>query len=111
MNKSHEATYREFYNVVNMGAGELEDWLATDLSKRMGGCGDDNADRDFCHGIVGLKRCAKPELLEGDYERMDRVIRNIHRKLSVEPDGDIENSGWRYDLMNWGHDPVRGIVF
>ena len=23
------------------------------------------------------------------------------------PDGDIEESDWRYSLMNWGHDPVK----
>lgn len=107
MNKSFEVTYREFYNVVNMGAGELEDWLSTDLSKRMGGCGDSGDDRTICHAIVDLKRRPKAQLADPDYHRMDMVIRNIYRRLSVEPEGDIETSGWRYDLMNWGHDPAR----
>ena len=103
----HRETYEEFYHVVNMGAGELEDWLATDLSHRIGGCGDDGCDRDACHKIVAIKRAGPDELGEDDYSHMDMVIRNIHRRLPAQPHGDIEKSGWRYDLMNWGHDPVR----
>ena len=33
MADDHETTWREFSNTVNMTAGELEKWLATDESK------------------------------------------------------------------------------
>ena len=35
-----------------------------------------------------------------DFKQGDRVKWNT-------PQGDLENSKWRYSLMNWGHDPLK----
>jgi len=38
---------------------------------------------------------------------MDKVIGYVHRHTAQKPSGDIEDSNWRYSLMNWGHDPCE----
>ena len=38
---------------------------------------------------------------------MDKVVGYIHRHLAQRPDGDVEDTDWRYSLMNWGHDPLK----
>jgi hypothetical protein len=30
----------------------------------------------------------------------------VRRHLAQPPSGEVENSRWRYSLMNWGHDPL-----
>jgi hypothetical protein len=30
-----------------------------------------------------------------------------HRHKAQKPKGDVENSNWRYSLLNWGHDPIK----
>jgi hypothetical protein len=37
---------------------------------------------------------------------MKKVISYIHLHLAQKPNGDVENTHWRYSLMNWGHDPL-----
>jgi hypothetical protein len=37
---------------------------------------------------------------------MKRVNSYVKRHLGQGPKNDIENSNWRYSLMNWGHDPL-----
>ncbi|WP_231974713.1 DUF3140 domain-containing protein [Mycobacterium sp. E1747] len=29
------------------------------------------------------------------------------RHLAQRPHGNIDESTWRYSLMNWGHDPMK----
>ena len=39
---------------------------------------------------------------------MVTVVGYIKRHVSQGgPDDDVENSAWRYSLMNWGHDPLK----
>ena len=38
---------------------------------------------------------------------MNKVVGYINRHLAQKPKGDIEDSNWRYSLMNWGHDPLK----
>ena len=38
---------------------------------------------------------------------MDDVIGDVHRHLAQRPDGAVEETDWRYRLMNWGHDPLK----
>ncbi len=42
-----------------------------------------------------------------DDDKKDEVYGYIARHLSQRPDGDIEDTDWRYSLMNWGHDPLK----
>ena len=36
-----------------------------------------------------------------------RSIGYIKRHLAQRPSGQIEDTAWRYSLMNWGHDPAK----
>jgi hypothetical protein len=38
---------------------------------------------------------------------MRKVVGYAHRHLKQEPARDVEHSGRRYSLMNWGHDPMK----
>ena len=40
---------------------------------------------------------------------MKKVAGYVHRHLKQGgPAADKEHSRWRYSLMNWGHDPLKG---
>jgi hypothetical protein len=47
---------------------------------------------------------------EADYAHMRKVVGYVARHLAQRPRGDITETRWRYSLMNWGHDPLRGKV-
>ena len=38
---------------------------------------------------------------------MQKVVSYVHRHLAQHPAGDVEETHWRYSLMNWGHDPLK----
>jgi hypothetical protein len=39
---------------------------------------------------------------------MNRVTGYVHRHLGQGPKKqNVEESKWRYSLMNWGHDPLK----
>ena len=104
-----DETYSEFNDCVNMAPKELEDWLDTDESRSVG---DSDSGESTGHrmgrNIVKIKRTKKAELTDGDYEKMQKVVGYVHRHLKQKPSGDIEDTDWRYSLMNWGHDPMKG---
>ena len=40
---------------------------------------------------------------------MRKLVGYTRRHLAQGgPDGDEEHSRWRYTLMNWAHDPLKG---
>ena len=106
--RSHDETYDEFYSCVNMQPKELEEWLETDNSKSVGDrdSGESTGHRSG-RRIVEIKRTNKDELSDDQWSHMDIVIGYVHRHTAQKPSGDIENSDWRYSLMNWGHDPCK----
>ncbi|MGK8523830.1 DUF3140 domain-containing protein [Nocardia asteroides] len=98
----------EFGDVVNMTAKELRRWLDTDESKSVGQKpegGGESTGHASGRQIVDILE--KKELTEDDYAHMRKVVGYAHRHLEQRPSGDIENSKWRYSLMNWGHDPMK----
>lgn len=103
-----DETYDEFYDCVNMQPKELEEWLETDESKSVG---DSDSGESTGHKsgrrIVKIKNTKKDDLTDDQYDHMKKVIGYVHRHLSQKPDSDIEDSDWRYSLMNWGHDPCK----
>jgi predicted transglutaminase-like cysteine proteinase len=100
--------YSDFTDAVNMAPKELEDWLETDESKSVG---DSDGGESTCHRsgrrIVKIKRTKKDELSDDQLRHMKKVIGYVNRHLAQRPDGDVEDSAWRYSLMNWGHDPLK----
>ena len=103
---------REFGEAVNMTAGELEKWLAGEESQAVGqksGGSGESTGHESGRRIVELLRRNKDELTDDDLAHMRKVHGYVARHLAQRPDKeDIATSKWRYSLMNWGHDPVKG---
>ena len=104
-------TYQEFKDAVNMAPKELEDWLGTDESQRVGQKTDDAAESTgHASGrrIVALLHTKKADLTQDDEKHMAKVVSYVHRHLAQEPTKeDVATSRWRASLMNWGHDPLK----
>ena len=101
--------YRAFHDAVNMGPEELERWLESDESRRVGWkrAGEsETVGRQSGRRIVRILRTPEPELEPEDYRQMRRTIGFIRRHRAQEPTN-IVTSRWRYSLMNWGHDPLK----
>lgn len=87
---------------------ELEEWLETEESKSVGDSdGSESTGHRSGRKIVDIKHTKKAELTDSQWDHMDKVIGYVHRHTAQRPDGDIEDSDWRYSLMNWGHDPMK----
>jgi hypothetical protein len=100
-----------FHEAVNMTPKELEDWLATQESQSVGWTreGDDESvGHQSGRRIVQLKRKKVAELSDDDYVHMRKVIGYVHRHAAQRPEGDVKETRWRFSLMNWGHDPLKG---
>ena len=108
--QDHDTTRREFDAAVNMTAGELETWLATDESRSVGqkSASGESTGHESGRRIVELLRARKSDLTDDDYAHMRKVHGYVQRHLAQEPaKEDVETSRWRYSLMNWGHDPLK----
>ena len=103
-----EKTRKDFGDAVNMTAATLEKWLDTDESKEVG---DKQSGESTGHAsgrrIVSLLRKKRDDLTDDDIKHMRKVVGYVHRHLAQRPGGDVEDSRWRYSLMNWGHDPLK----
>lgn len=109
MAENNDEIYSDFYDMVNMSPGELEDWLETDESKEVGqDSGDgESIGRKSAKKIIRIKRKKKDELTKADYDHMQKVVGYISRHKAQKPESGIKNSPWRYSLMNWGYDPLK----
>ncbi|HUQ60586.1 DUF3140 domain-containing protein [Lentzea sp.] len=108
MSDDRDQIRKDFGDAVTMTASKLEKWLGTDESKQVG---DKSSGESTGHAsgrrIVELLRKKRDDLTDDDYQHMRKVVGYVHRHLAQRPDGDVEDSRWRYSLMNWGHDPVE----
>lgn len=109
MSKGDEQVVQEFDDAVNMTRKELQDWLQTDESKSVGqsdGGGESNG-HESGRKIVEIMDKKKSDYT-GDYiDHMRRVVSYVRRHQPQKPSGDVEDSDWRYSLLNWGHDPLK----
>lgn len=97
-----------FFSRVNMQPKELEEWLETDESKSVGDTDDgESTGHKSGRRIVEIKQTNKSDLTTDQFEHMNKVANYIKRHLSQRPDGDVEDTNWRYSLMNWGNDPLK----
>jgi len=102
-----EDVWADWSEAVNMTAGELERWLATEESRSVGeGDGESTGHRSG-RRIVDILRSRKTDLTGADADHMRTVVGYVHRHLAQRPSGDVTDTRWRYSLMNWGHDPQR----
>lgn len=109
MSKSKSEIYDEFYEAVNMSPSELDDWLDTDRSKKVGQDSGNGESIGHKSGkkIISIKKKKKDELTDSDYDHMKKVVGYVHRHKAQGPEKDISTSNWRYSLKNWGHDPCK----
>ena len=107
--KSRDEIWEEWGRLVNMAPKEIEDWLATDRSTSVGDTHDAHSTgRASGRRIVEIRRTAKADLSDGDWDHMAKVVGYIKRHCAQGgPAEDAETSPWRYSLMNWGHDPLQ----
>jgi hypothetical protein len=106
-----QAIRRDFAAAVNMSAGEIERWLRTPESRRVGWKGADGAAPESVghasgRAIVKILRKGNDALTSDDYAHMRKVVGYVRRHSAQRPQN-IYTSRWRYSLMHWGHDPTR----
>jgi hypothetical protein len=109
MAKSDEQVHEEFQEVVNMDANELKEWLETDESKSVGQSdgGGESKGHESGRRIVEILQKDDEDIGRDDVDHMRRVVSYVHRHQAQEPEEGVEDSRWRYSLMNWGHDPLK----
>ena len=97
--------YKEFNELVNMSASELEKWLKTEESKEVGWDSGDGESVGHKSGekIISILHKKKDELTEPDYKHMQKVIGYIKRHSAQKPNGNVADTNWNYSLKNWGH--------
>jgi hypothetical protein len=105
----HDTTWTQFKQCVNMTAREIEKWLETDQSKTVGQKrgGKESTGHASGRRIIKILRSKRADLSDDDYAHMRKVVGYAKRHLAQRPTGDIDDSAWRYSLMNWGHDPEK----
>ncbi len=100
---------KDFAAAANMTPAELEEWLDTDESRKVG-FKRPGTSESIGHAsgrrIVTLLRKEKAELDDEDYAHMRKVVGYVRRHKAQQPEN-IVTSRWRYSLMNWGHDPIK----
>lgn len=100
---------RLFAELVNMPADELEAWLETAESRRVGWKpnGGESVGHASGRRVAEILRKPEGERDEADRRHMRKVVGFIRRHRRQEP-ANILTSRWRWSLMNWGHDPLNG---
>ncbi len=107
-----ESVRESFLASVNLTADELEQWLETPESRRVGWKGRDGALAESVghasgRRIVAILGTPPADLTESDFAHMRKTVGYIRRHRAQEP-ANMVTSRWRYSLMNWGHDPLKG---
>ncbi|WP_230673300.1 DUF3140 domain-containing protein [Rathayibacter sp. Leaf248] len=100
----------DFHEAVNMTAKEIESWLETDESKEVGqkSGGGESVGHHSGRRIIEILGTKQADLNDDDYAHMKKVVGYVHRHSAQRPDGDVTETKWRYSLMNWGNDPLKG---
>ena len=109
MADDRQQVIEEFDEAINMTPKEIEEWLQTEESKSVGQSdgGGESKGHESGRRIVEIRRKKKSDYTEDDVEHMKRVNGYVKRHLGQGPKNDVEDSKWRYSLMNWGHDPLK----
>ena len=102
---------KEFADAVNMTASEIEKWLKTDESKKVGFKGADGSRSESVghasgRKIVKILGKKRDDLTDDDYAHMRKVVGYVRRHSAQRPEN-VYTSRWRYSLMNWGNDPTK----
>ncbi len=108
----HDQVLARFRAAVNMTAAEIEDWLETEESRKVGHTRPGEAEsvgRMSARRIVAILRTPREKLDGGDYAHMRKVAGFVarHRGQGPHDEWRVPGSRWRFSLMNWGHDPLK----
>ncbi len=108
----HETVWKKFRDAVNMTAGEIEEWLATEESRKVGFTRpgeSESVGRASGRRVVAILRKEKGALDGADYAHMRKVAGFVarHRAQGPHDEWKVPGSRWRHSLMNWGHDPLK----
>ena len=97
-----------FALLVNMTASEIEAWLETPESRRVGWKPDGGESVGHAAGrrLAAILRTPEEALSDADRAHRRKTVAFIRRHRAQEP-ANIVTSRWRYSLMNWGHDPLK----
>ncbi len=84
----------------------------TDESKEVGqkDGGSESKGHESGRRIVEILNKDESDYDEDDLNHIRRVVSYVHCHQAQKPEGDVENSNWRYSLMNWGHGPLKQIL-
>lgn len=108
MADDRQQTIDEFEDAVNMTRKELEDWLGTEESQSVGQGDGESKGHESGRNIVKILEKNKSDYTDDDVQHMKKVNSYLKRHLGQGPKNNVEDSNWRYSLMNWGHDPLKG---
>lgn len=99
----------EFKQVVNMTPKELESWLKTEESQSVGQKegNEESIGHQSGKHIVEILHKRQADYRDEDLSHMKKVVSYVRRHSAQRPSGNIEDTRWRYSLMNWGHDPLK----
>ncbi|CZT12233.1 hypothetical protein WAI453_011580 [Rhynchosporium graminicola] len=116
MVKDNETVIKEFNELVNMTALELEKWLKSEDSTGAGWSKDDGSGETIGHDsgrkIVEILKKNPERDPEGydeeDYDHMRKVVAYCKRHLAQEEKAkqDTESKSYK-SLKNWGHDAQK----
>jgi DNA topoisomerase VI subunit B len=106
---SDEQLMEEFDEAVNMSAKELKEWLQTGESREVGqkDGGGESRGHESGRRIVEILEKDRDDYTEDAVSHMRDVVSYVHRHQAQRPEGDVEDTNWRYSLINWGHDPLK----
>jgi hypothetical protein len=110
-NDDRQQIIDEFDDLVNMTRRQLEGWLETDESQSVGQSdgGGESKGHESGRRIIEILDKKKSDYTDDDVSHMKRVNGYVKRHLGQGPKKEnVEDSKWRYSLMNWGHDPLKG---
>jgi hypothetical protein len=108
MAKDRDTVWDEWQALVNMAPKELEDWLQTEASNRVGDSdGGESTGHKSGRRIVEIKRTRKTDLSDDQWDWTAKTNGYIKRHTAQRPKGDVSETNWRYSLMNWGQDPLK----
>jgi len=99
----------DFEAAVNMAPAEIEKWLKTADSKKVGfkaGGTGESVGHASGKRIVKILRKRKAELDDDQYAHLRKLVGYVKRHVAQRPENTV-TSRWRYSLMNWGHDPLK----
>jgi hypothetical protein len=108
--KDNQEVIKEFKSVVNMTPKQLESWLETEESNKVGYKeeeGDESIGHKSGKRIIELLQKKQTDFTDSDFQHMKKVVSYVRRHLAQRPDSDVTDTNWRYSLMNWGHDPKK----